>query len=53
MKSLSKNITGDPFIDLGGLVFQTLKERFPEKTDLEQVKFMVDVYIKNWQQKLH
>ena len=53
MKEQSLNITGDPFIDLGGLVRQALKERFPEKTDLEQIKYVVDVYIKNWNQKLH
>lgn len=45
--------TGDPFVDLGGLVFKTIKQRFHEKSDLEIIKFVINIYLKNWNQKLH
>ncbi|MGA1824540.1 MAG: type I-B CRISPR-associated protein Cas8b1/Cst1 [bacterium] len=53
MINLSLNLTGDPFIDLGGLVVHTLKEHFPEKTDLELIQFVTDIYINNWKKNLY
>lgn len=50
---ISLNPTGDPFIDLGGLVLQSISERYPEKSEPDIVKFVINVYIKQWNQKLH
>lgn len=52
-ENISFQLTGDPFVDLGGLVLKSIKKRFVEKTDLEIVKYVVDIYIKSWNQKLH
>ncbi len=45
--------TGDPFIDLGGLVFCSIKERFPQKSKKEIIQFLIDVYIQQWKQNLY
>ena len=52
-ENITFQLTGDPFIDLGCLVLQTIKQRFTEKSDLEAVKYVVNIYLKNWNQKLH
>ena len=52
-EKISFQLTGDPFVDLGSLVLKTIKQRFDEKSDLEIVKYVVDIYLKNWKQKLH
>jgi CRISPR-associated protein Cst1 len=41
--------TGDPFVDLGGLVMDTL----PHKTIEDKIRFVTDVYVDNWKGKLH
>jgi len=33
---ISFNPTGDPFVDLGGLVIKTINSRFPEKSQLSR-----------------
>ncbi len=50
---LSFENTGDPFVDTGGLVLQTLHKRFPQKSLMELLEYVTDVYINNWKQKLH
>lgn len=51
--ALSFRPTGDPFIDLGGIVYQTIAEMFPDKTVADILKFVIDVYIKQWKQNLY
>lgn len=45
--------TGDPFIDVGGLVLEAIQERFPQKSTPEIFEFVTDIYIDKWKQKLH
>ncbi len=45
--------TGDPFVDLGGLVLQSIAERFPQKSEIEIVQFLIEVYLKKWNQNLY
>lgn len=53
-KLMQHNIpTGDSFVDVGGLVLETIRERFSEKTLPEIFDFVIDVYIERWNQKLH
>jgi CRISPR-associated protein Cst1 len=52
-ESISLQTTGDPFVDLGNLVLESLRERFPEKQTKDLLEFVMDVYMKNWNQKLH
>ena len=46
-------ITGDPFVDLGSLVLQTIIKRFSTKNLYEIVELVTDVYIDKWKKKLH
>ena len=41
--------TGDPFVDLGALVAETL----PEKTIEDKIRFVTDVYVDKWKGNLH
>lgn len=43
------SLTGDPFVDMGGLVMETL----PEKTIEDKISFATNIYIDNWKGKLH
>lgn len=38
------SLTGDPFVDMGGLVMETL----PEKTIEDKIHFATDVYVDRW-----
>ncbi len=53
LSEISLRKTGDPFIDNGTLVIQTLKREFPNKSLFELIEFVIDVYIQKWNQKLH
>lgn len=46
-------LTGDPFIDVGGYVIQSLSEKFPQKTIYELIEYATTVYVKHWGGKLH
>jgi CRISPR-associated protein Cst1 len=46
-------LTGDPFIDTGGIVIKVLSLKYPQKDILELIKFATDIYVKNWGGKLH
>ena len=52
-KNISLQSTGDPFVDLGCLVLESLQERFPDKNLLEILEFVVDVYIDLWNRNLY
>ncbi|MDZ7336751.1 MAG: type I-B CRISPR-associated protein Cas8b1/Cst1 [candidate division KSB1 bacterium] len=52
-ENISSQFTGDPFIDLGSFVLKTLRKRFDSKSDLEIIDYVIGVYLKNWNQKLH
>lgn len=41
--------TGDPFVDMGRLVMDTL----PQKTVEEKIRFVTDVYVDKWKGKLN
>jgi len=41
--------TGDPFVDVGALVVETL----PEKTIEDKIRFVTDVYVDKWKGSLH
>ncbi|MBW2662408.1 MAG: type I-B CRISPR-associated protein Cas8b1/Cst1 [Deltaproteobacteria bacterium] len=43
------SLTGDPFVDMGGLVMETL----PEKTIEDKIRIATDIYVDNWKGKLH
>lgn len=45
--------TGDPFVDVGGLVLSALLERHPQKQPLQIFEYVINVYIDRWHQKLH
>ncbi|MHA1921279.1 MAG: type I-B CRISPR-associated protein Cas8b1/Cst1 [Promethearchaeota archaeon] len=47
------NPTGDPFLDAGGLVLETISKRFQSKTLMGKIEYVTDVYINLWHQKLH
>jgi len=52
--NLLTKITGDPFCDIGGQVIQYLQDEQNKSNDTEKlVKYITDVYIKHWKQKLH
>ena len=42
------SLTGDPFVDMGGLVMETM----PEKTIEDKIKFVTDVYVDRWKGKV-
>ncbi|GBC60648.1 type I-B CRISPR-associated protein Cas8b1/Cst1 [Desulfonema ishimotonii] len=42
-------MTGDPFVDAGGLVMETL----PQKTVEDKIRYATDVYVDHWKGKLH
>lgn len=42
------SLTGDPFVDMGGLVMETM----PEKTIEDKIKFVTDVYVDGWKGKV-
>lgn len=42
------SLTGDPFVDMGGLVMETL----PEKTIEGKIHFATDVYVDGWKGKV-
>jgi len=52
-QSTFSGLTGDPFVDVGGLVLDTISQRFPHKTIMDKVEYVTDVYIDMWRQKLH
>lgn len=41
--------TGDPLVDLGGLVINTL----PEKSIEEKIRFVTDIYVDKWKGKIN
>ena len=41
--------TGDPFVDMGRLVMDTLRQ----KTVEEKIRFVTDVYVDRWKGKIH
>ncbi|WP_456443819.1 type I-B CRISPR-associated protein Cas8b1/Cst1 [Caldithrix abyssi] len=53
LKGISFEPTGDPFVDTGALVLKALHNRFPQKSLMEVLTFVTDVYLINWKQKLH
>ncbi|MCP4111264.1 MAG: hypothetical protein GY749_38015 [Desulfobacteraceae bacterium] len=44
-----RRFTGDPFVDIGGLVMKTI----PGKTVEDKIRFATDVYVNKWKGKLH
>ncbi|MDL2122713.1 MAG: type I-B CRISPR-associated protein Cas8b1/Cst1 [Deltaproteobacteria bacterium] len=42
------SLTGDPFVDMGGLVMETI----PEKTIEDKIRFATDVYVDGWKGKV-
>jgi len=42
------SLTGDPFVDMGGLVMETL----PEKTIEDKIHFATEVYVDGWKGKV-
>lgn len=49
----SSLITGDPFVDVGGLVLETISQLYPHKTIMEKIEYVTELYINLWHQKLH
>lgn len=45
--------TGDPFVDTGALVLKAMHQRFPQKSLMDSMEFVTDVYIDKWGKKLH
>ena len=46
-------LTGDPFVDTGALVIKTLVSYFPQKSLMEMLEYITNVYINHWGEKLH
>ena len=45
--------TGDPFVDVGGLVINCLQEIYPNKSTYELIEYVTNIYVKQWGGKLH
>ncbi len=45
--------SGDPFTDVGAAVLQRLLTRHPGWQEKDALRFATDVYVQNWQSKLH
>lgn len=45
-------VTGDPFVDAGGLALQVLKNKFPNKSKMELIEFVTDIYVDKWNGKI-
>jgi len=45
-------VTGDPFVDAGGLALQVLKNKFPNKSKMELIEFVTDIYVDKWKGKI-
>jgi len=45
--------TGDPFADNGGLVIEYLQEKNPNKSIIELVKEVANIYVGKWDNNLH
>lgn len=45
--------TGDPFADIGGLVIEYLQEKRPEKSILEFIEEVTNIYVNKWDNNLH
>ena len=45
--------SGDPFADVGAAVLQKLLVQHPGWQERDALKFATDVYVRNWQGKLH
>lgn len=46
-------ITGDPFVDAGGLTLESLSQKFPEKSLEDFYEFATDIYLKKWAKNLY
>jgi CRISPR-associated protein Cst1 len=45
--------TGDPFADTGAIVIEYLHEQNPEKSILQLIEMVTDIYVKQWDNNLH
>lgn len=45
--------TGDPFADVGGLAIEYLWEKDPNKTILELIEDVTDIYVNKWNGSIH
>lgn len=45
--------TGDPFADIGGLVIECLKEKYPDKSIIQLVEEVAGIYVHKWENNLH
>ncbi|TXJ23131.1 MAG: type I-B CRISPR-associated protein Cas8b1/Cst1 [Chitinophagaceae bacterium] len=45
--------TGDPFADVGGLVLAYLQEKWPDKSIMDLIRYVTDIYVNKWDSNLH
>ncbi|AEX84725.1 CRISPR-associated protein (Cas_CXXC_CXXC) [Marinitoga piezophila KA3] len=45
-------VTGDPFVDAGGVVLEYLKNQFPEKNIIDLIDFAAEIFIYKWNGKI-
>jgi CRISPR-associated protein Cst1 len=45
--------TGNPFVDVGGWVIEFLWERFPDNDIDELIRYVAEIYVNQWNAKLH
>lgn len=45
--------TGDPFADIGGLVIEYLQSKKPDKSIMELIEEVTNIYVNRWDNNLH
>lgn len=45
--------SGDPFVDTGAIVISYLHEKYSEKSILQLIEMVTNIYVKNWENNLH
>ncbi len=45
--------TGDPFADIGGVVIEYLQEKYPDKSIIDLIEKVANIYVHKWENNLH
>ena len=47
------SLTGDPFVDIGGIAFDFFQKRYPKDTPIELIEKVANIYINQWNRKIN
>jgi CRISPR-associated protein Cst1 len=45
---ISFEMTGDPFVDAGGMALRYLQNAYPDREWIEMIRFVADIYVNQW-----